>query len=98
MVGTANDGTLILRLYPLEKNVPSGDDQKEKMLEIKEIGLLKIVRKGGSLRWMRECKWVTVTRMNHLKISWDSQRSQSPMLIKSLLLLCSKHHLETFCN
>ena len=33
MIGMADDGTLILMLYPLE-SVPSGDDQKEKV----EIG------------------------------------------------------------
>ena len=32
MIGMADDGTLILMLYPLE-SVPSGDDQKEKVDE-----------------------------------------------------------------
>lgn len=36
MVGMADDGTLILELYPLEEIAPSGNDQKEKVLEIDE--------------------------------------------------------------
>ena len=36
MVGMADDGTLILELYPLKENAPSGDDQKEKVSEIDE--------------------------------------------------------------
>ena len=32
MIGMADDGTLILMLYPLESS-PSGDDQKEKVDE-----------------------------------------------------------------
>jgi hypothetical protein len=34
MVGTADDDTLILELYPLKENAPPGDDQKEKASEI----------------------------------------------------------------
>ena len=34
MVGMADDGTLILELYPLKENMPSGNDQKEKVSEI----------------------------------------------------------------
>ena len=34
MVGMVDDGTLILELYPLKENTPSGDDQKEKVSEI----------------------------------------------------------------
>ena len=36
MVGMVDDGTLIMELYPLKENAPSGDDQKEKMSEIDE--------------------------------------------------------------
>ena len=34
MVGMADDGTLILELYPLAEIIPSEDDQKEKVSEI----------------------------------------------------------------
>ena len=47
MVGMADNGTLILRLYPLEKNVLSGDDQKEKMVEMDQgDGIAEDSQKG----------------------------------------------------
>ena len=44
MVGMVDDGTLILELYPLAEIIPSGDDQKEKVLEIDDGD---VITKGG---------------------------------------------------
>ena len=54
MVGMADNGTLILRLYSLEKNVPSGDDQKEKMLEMDQgDGIAEDSQKGRQFEVMQ---------------------------------------------
>ena len=54
MVGMADNGTLILRLYPLEKNVLSGDDQKEKMVEMDQgDGIAEDSQKGRQFEVMQ---------------------------------------------
>ena len=42
MVGMADDGILILKLYPLAETIPSGDDQKS-FREVPEQSELTII-------------------------------------------------------
>ena len=94
MLGMVDDDTLILKLYPLKENAPSGDDQKKKVLE---MGQGDVITEESQKEKMNEVNEETMQAGDG---NQDEKvpSPQSFMFIESLHLWCSKHHPEIFSN